>query len=137
MEFPRHNPTLGQLGFAAVGCCCWCILSAEVGHFRTIKKLFLNFYFFFCQRNKSEGATWCNNQQCCVNMPELNVVKCYLLCRMVEAQTTEQDSLIIVKCLYSALKMRILPSFSGSKLGQSVPRIYISIKNTNNNTLCL
>ena len=68
---------------------------------------------------------------------QLNAVKYSPFSRAAESQSVEQDSLITVRCLYSALKMRILPSFSVSKLGQRVPRIYISIKNPYNNTLCL
>lgn len=120
-----------QGGFAAVWCCCQCIQHPARRAF--------SYYFLkmFCQRHKSGGVICCNNLQRCVKMPWLNVVKSCQLCRVVEAQTIDQDSLITVKWLHSALKMRILPSFPGSKLGQSVPRIYISIKNHNNNTLCL
>lgn len=132
MGVPRHNPILGQLSIA----CSMLLVSlhlASCPQRLVILEVFWNFSLkTFFQRHRREGAIWCNNQQCCVNMVELNVITRSQFCRMAE-----QDSLTIAKCLYSALKTRILPSFSGSKLGQSVPRIYISIKYPNNKTLCL
>lgn len=125
----------GEIPFPGKLCCSLMLLSVHSAS--CPQSLFLLFLKMFCQRHKSEGVICCNNLQCCVKMLWLNVVKSCQLCRVIEAQTIDQDLLITVKWLHSALKMRILPSFPGSKLGQSVPRIYISIKNHNNNTLCL
>lgn len=132
MGVPRHNPTRGQLSIA----CIVLLVSLHLASCPQRLVILEVFWYFslkiFFQRHRKEGGVWCNNEQCCVNMLELNVITCSQFSRMAE-----QDSLIIAKCLYSALKMRILSSFSGSKLGQSVPRIYISIKYPNNKTLCL